>query len=603
MRRALPLLIVLAGCGDDPSLHVEVRQPAGGYLDLVAKTVVTVYEPELDTLTCANIEYGDISEELLLGAAVAQQTVFADGSVDGALAGISRIGTKLVVARMLTAAGALVAAGCADTGDLDGDTTVVVPTIVAATVAIEAIDTDDPYGKQVTLVDPRGDSLEHREVRWRTFAPAGAVPASTSVTIDADEPTVWDSTLPACTDRRGLASVRLVPPSKIGGFATRFRVSWPARPIDVISGAVRPGFGFQLLADPPATNRCAIRTSGERRIVCAENAATAAPRVRRFEPVQGPLKNYSLVDRGTVNLGSKLAGVFAFEGETYALLANANVQNLFGTTALTPTSCADCAIDDLRVAPACGSDAARIFMHSTTGSAIRAIPIHGGAVQDLGLGLDPDLRTRLNAVGCVTIINAQGIESDVQIIVLDLSTDDGSVTRGFFRCGPARLCSVTLPFTGAGVGFVRAGTENQMIGTAFDIAGAELVAWVLRPTFDGSTYLLLDRQRITGAAPPIQLVVGKLDGDDIADLVWNMPGTNASLLQTSYGHTIEDGSRLSALAQIPTENAVDELVLGDVTGDGFDDIVGVTAESMLFLPQNVEGPTVIDRTMESTCEP
>jgi hypothetical protein len=180
------------------------------------------------------------------------------------------------------------------------------------------------------------------------------------------------------------------------------------------------------------------------------------------------------------------------------------------------------------------------------------------------------------------------------------------ITRGFFRCGPARICNVTLPFPNAGVGFVRAGTatkpEMQMVGTAFDIAGAELVAWVLRPTFDNMTYLLIDRRRIVAAAPPVQLLVGKLDNDAEPDLVWNMRGTRSSLLQVSYGHTIEDGSRLSALAPIPAQVAIEELALGDLNGDGFDDLVGVTSGSFVVLPQNVDGPTVANRTVESTCD-
>lgn len=604
VRHGLSLLIAIAACGDDPSLQIEVQQPADdSYKRLITKTSVTVYEA--DTLTCEQVEFGDVSDELLAGAAVAQQTVYKDGRIDGTLDDISRLGPKVVVARMLTDDDILIAAGCAEAGDLEGDVKLVVATLVAASVSVDSVNTEDPYGKQITIVDPLGNSLPARPIRWRLFAPAGAAPAAGNATIDPAESTRWSSTAPGCTDDRGIANMRLAPPSKIAGFAARFRVSWPAQPIDLISGFVRPGVGVQLLDTPPAANRCAVRTAGEHRVVCAETINTT-PRAHRYEVTQLPGKNFNVIDRGFANMPSRPAGVFAEGGEVYALLVNGNVQNLFGTTSLAPTSCPDCTIDNFRVVPACGADPARIFMHSTTGSAIRAIPVTGGPIQDFGFMLDGVDAAALNAVGCVTTINAQGVEQDVQVIVLDLTIDDTLITRGFFRCGLGRVCNVTLPFPGAGIGFLRAGTatkpEMQMLGTSFDITGAELVGWVLRPTFDGTTFLLLDRRRIVAAAPPAQLLVGKLDNDTEPDLVWNMRGTRASLLQVSYGHAIEDGSRLSALAQIPGNVPIEELVLGDVTGDGFDDLVGVTPSGFIVLPQNVEGPPVPNRTTESTCE-
>lgn len=610
MRRLAALVIVLSACSDDPSLQIEVQRPMEPYLRLIEKTVVTIYEPELASLTCEAIEFGDVSEDLLLGATVATQIVHADGTTDGTLDDISRVGRKLVVARLTTATDVLIAAGCAEVGDLSGDVNVVIATQIAATVAVDTVSVDDLYAKQITVVDPLGESMVDREVRWRLFGPAGSAPASTSLaTVDPDAPTVWDSAAPGCTDNRGLATMRMVPPAKVSGFAARFRVSWPATPIDLISGFTRPGIALQLVNDMPPAHRCAIRTAGEHRVVCADNLGTT-PRGHRFELVQGPLKNFNVVDRGTVNLLSRPAGVFSVDEtngkEVYALLANGNVQNLFGTTQLATSTCTDCTIDDFRVVPACGEDAARLYMHSSTGKPIRVMPVRGGPVVDFGL--PPELEAagitvELNNVGCVTTISRNGVERDVQIVILDITSSEGVITRGLFRCGAGNLCGVTLPFPFAGVGFLRAGTatkpEMQMVGTAFDIAGAELVGWVLRPTFDGNTYLLIDRQRIVAASPPEDILVGKLDSDDEPDLVWTIRGGRSALMQVSYGHAIEDGSRLSAIT--PINNIIEEVALGDATGDGFDDLLGVTATSFVVLPQNIEGPAVPDRTEETTC--
>ena len=612
MRRLAALVIALSGCADDPSLQIEVQRPTDEkYQRLIEKTFVTIYEPELASLTCTEIEFGDVSDDLLLGATVATQTVHADGSTDGTLDDISRVGRKLVVARLTTATDVLIAAGCTEVGDLDGNVKIVVETQIAATVAVDTVSVDDPYAKQITVVDPLGESMVGREVRWRVFGPAGSTPASTSLAIvNPDAPTNWDSATPGCTDQRGLATMRMVPPAKVAGFAAKFRVAWPSTPIDLISGFVRPGIALQLMTDMPLANRCAIRTAGEHRVVCADTVGTT-PRGHRFELVQGPLKNFNVVDRGTVNLPSRPTGVFSVDEtngkEVYALLANGNVQNLFGATALTPSTCTDCAIDDFRVVPACGDDPGRIYMHSTTGKPIRVMPVRGGPVLAFDLPAELDamgVTVELNNLGCVTTISGNGTEKDVQILILDVTSSEGVITRGLFRCGLGRTCSVTLPFAFAGVGFMRAGTatkpEMRMVGTAFDIAGAELVGWVLRPTFDGNTYLLIDRQRIVAAAPPEDILVGKLDGDAEPDLVWTIRGGRSALMQVSYGQAIPDGSRLSALT--PINSVIEEIALGDATGDGFDDLLGVAATSFVVLPQNIEGPTVPDRTEESTCE-
>ncbi len=614
MRRFALLVMWIAACGDNASLHIVVEQPTSQEVrDLISRTVVTVYESELASVSCEHIELDDVSADLLRGAAVAEQTITASG-VDGALDNISRLGTKYVVARLYSDAGALVAAGCTEAGDLSGDVTVTVTTEVAATVALDALDLpgqDDPYGKRVTIVDPLGQSLADREVRWRVFAPAGGEPATpTNITRDPDTATVWDSTEPGCTDNRGIVELHPVPPARVAGFSTRFRVAWPATPIGLISGFVVPGFGLKTLTAPPAANRCAIRTVGERRLVCLEDTTTITPRAHRYEMVQLPSKNYFPTDRGTVDAGTNPVGVVAVPEaggqEVYAITQAGGWQKLFGATAVTPSTCTNCTIDDFKVLPACGNKPAKLVMHSTTGAELRITDIRGGDAKDFALSGDLTATATINSTGCVTTLDAQGNENVVQVIVLDFTKLGGGVlTRGVFECGAMRVCSVPLPFPTAGVGFVdvKAGTkvEHQMVGTAFDIAGAELIGWIMRPTGDGNTFLLIARQHITAAAPPANIVVGKLDADDDLDLAWNIRGNRTSLVQVSYAQTIETGARLSALAQIGGD--VQELLLGDLTGDGFDDLVGVGALTFVVVPTNIVGPTTPIVTDEATCAP
>src|SRR5688572_19535502 len=92
MRQLATLVVVIAAaCGDNYSLQIVAEQPDNeAYKALITKTVVTVYETDLDTLTCSQVEFGDVTDDLLLGAAVAQQTVMKPGGVIGRLDILSR---------------------------------------------------------------------------------------------------------------------------------------------------------------------------------------------------------------------------------------------------------------------------------------------------------------------------------------------------------------------------------------------------------------------------------------------------------------------------------------------------------------------------------
>src|SRR5262245_27162172 len=119
------VLAMLASCAPDASLRVAVQHDPA-YKALVDRTEVTIYVSP-DT-TCDEIEFGDVTEDKLLGARVA----FA---VEGApLEAIPRVDPKLIVARGYSTEGLLVTAGCASYGEVSGDQTLTVSTVAAATV-------------------------------------------------------------------------------------------------------------------------------------------------------------------------------------------------------------------------------------------------------------------------------------------------------------------------------------------------------------------------------------------------------------------------------------------------------------------------------------
>ena len=65
-------------------------------------------------------------------------------------------------------------------------------------------------------------------------------------------------------------------------------------------------------------------------------------------------------------------------------------------------------------------------------------------------------------------------------------------------------------------------------------------------------------------------------GDQRADVVLALPSRRAPSLQLSYARSV-DGAPVSALSALPLPGAtVQELLAGDLTGDGFDEVVLIT---------------------------
>src|SRR4029078_4590287 len=94
--------VVLAACGNSPSLHVVVEHPSGITIE---KTVVSVYESE--NLHCEDIAFSRVGGDELDAVLVSQ----AESA--GELEGISRTDHKVIVARRSGAMGASRSAGCA----------------------------------------------------------------------------------------------------------------------------------------------------------------------------------------------------------------------------------------------------------------------------------------------------------------------------------------------------------------------------------------------------------------------------------------------------------------------------------------------------------
>ena len=158
----------------------------------------------------------------------------------------------------------------------------------------------------------------------------------------------------------------------------------------------------------------------------------------------------------------------------------------------------------------------------------------------------------------------------------------------------ALLSDVSLT-RGAGVGFT-GGTEPRIVAATVDATGVVLVSDVFSAA--GNT---IERARLAAAAIPDHIVVGQVDTDTDSDLFWDIAArSGATNFEIAYGRKI-GADNLEALSA--TQNAdVSALDIGDLTGDGLDDLVVVTAAGVAIIPMGVPIPAPTPNT-DATCMP
>ena len=213
-------MTALAACAEDPTLEVVVvHDPT--YKPLITNTVVSVYET--DGLTCTQIEFEDISDDVLAGAVVASG---ADGD---ALTNISRTAHKVIVARGYAVDNSLVTAGCAELDLISGADSITVTTVATVTVTVG---TGAEHGILVTTTDALNQSVDNRQVYWRVYGAAGTSADPTMYSNTADG--VWEPLQPSCTTD-GDVTIHPVPPVLPGAFGVQLRISWPTKPVPLLT--------------------------------------------------------------------------------------------------------------------------------------------------------------------------------------------------------------------------------------------------------------------------------------------------------------------------------------------------------------------------------
>lgn len=600
--RLVALAALVAGCADDPTLSVDVHHPIA-----VASTTVTVYESSV--FDCEKIEFSELSADELDAAKVSEVTI--DPTTNGKLSNVSRTDKKVIVARGFDTFHSLITVGCAEAGEVSGTTKVDITTNIAGTASIGMSPDTDQFAIAMVATEPDGTTLEGRPVSWTVYGPAGSKPYSmTNVTVDGAQ---WKPTKPSCTTS-GLARLHPMPPSTIGGYAVQMRLAWSTGLPPMVSLLTNIDLSFNELVTGTMSRYCAPRISGTtRRLVCIDGTTA-----RDFSvTVDGGIGTLTLSQSQPLAAGNGTPlGVFAVPNGTnrdvYAITDTGFLIALFGAQAPTnPPPAQLCGVlancvDDFIVAPACDVPA-RLVLHTKRLVQVEAMPVRGGTPSDIATGAGTN-DVHLNNAGCVTELDSTGsTPTSRQVVVFDFGKQLANV---FVPAKSVAMfctsdCQTLDLVAGAAAGFTDGG-EPRLIATSVDATGVILAQLVLAVDKAGNPRFV-ERTRVPAASVPEHIVVGQLDADQEADMLWTSAAKrgNATAFEVSYARTV-DNLPLEAISPARAV-AVDDLQIADLTGDGIDDVVVTgTADGVhhgvVVIPMNVPAPAV-NLGSDPTCNP
>ncbi|HEY6040270.1 MAG TPA: hypothetical protein VIV58_38565 [Kofleriaceae bacterium] len=598
---------LIAACSSDPTLAVTVTHPPPV---TVATTEVTVYES--DSLKCTDLEFARVDPAGL--EALSADDVMLDGTARGALSGISRTGHKVIVARGFDAAMALVTIGCAEKDEVIGADTVTISTFVAAAVSIHPPADPAMLDVAITLTDASGASLpDMRPVTWTVYGPAGSMAANpANVTKISDG--IWEPTLPSCTGN-GVTKLRPNPPSSLGGYAVQIRAAWAIEEPQPYSSLAATAFANTALPFTPAATRrfCTIRQKGPvHRLVCIDNANVAHDLAITVDATGKAIAT----DMGTQSALPALAGaqtaiaVIAEPGtgtdrEVYAVTDRGVLVPLFNATNVADQTLVCPACNDAIVVPPCSATPGKVLL-SGASNRVRQLDLHGGNLQTFDV---PGVTAvRLDNAGCVTQLEAVGAPALVQLASLHAGTQLAATfvpaATLLATCAGGAACRLLdQPLVrGAGVGFT-ADQEPRIVVANVDATGVVLTQLVIAPAGGsaGTIGTTIERSRVAAASLPDRLVAAQVDTDTGTDLFWDIATrSSGTSFQVAYARKV-GAVNLEALST-PQDVDVDDLVTGDLDGNGLDDIVVLSATGVAIVPMGVTLPAPAPNT-DATCMP
>ncbi|MEO8843917.1 MAG: VCBS repeat-containing protein [Kofleriaceae bacterium] len=600
--RLCALVVLLSACSTDPTLAVTVVHPVGLS---VASTTVTVYESA--TLHCEDLEFARLDAAGLVALATSEADLDALGSI-GSLSGISRTGNKVIVARGFDTNSVLVSAGCIEKGEVTGDDSVTVTTVIAAIVSIKPPGDNVTTDTVVTLTDASGAALpDPRPVTWTVYGPAGSTAANPSNVTSISDGT-WEPALPSCAGTMPL-KLHPNPPSTLGGYEVQIRVAWAVEEPPAYSSLAATAFTLTDLGgitlSTTARRACAIHVSGTvHTLVCVDNADLAHEytiTVTNGRAIATP-KGAAVSAVPTVAQHSIALVAIAGSGtdrDVYSVTDKGVLVALFNapppvnqTMQCPLVSCADA-----MYVTACGGIGAKLLLTSNVGKTVHQLDPHGGNATTFDLPAGSEMR--LDNAGCVTSLQSSGAPALGQLATIHGGTSAIQLAASgtyLVNCSSgtcATVDNVTLT-RGVGVGFT-GGSEPRIVVTTIDASGVVLVSDVFSPNITP-----IERARMPAASLPDHVVAGQVDTDTDPDVFWDIIARNGTNFEIAYARQV-DNANLEALSPSQAVD-VSDLVMGDLNGDGLDDLVVVTTTGIAIVPMGAMIPAPSPNT-DATCMP
>jgi hypothetical protein len=303
MTRAVSMMLALAACGD-PSISVvfdvdeeQIQRLAGG------SSTLRIYHPlPAAPFDCDQLAFGEVDPEVLRLSLISEISLAATS--EGPLE-VDRVASKLFWAEGLDRNQRRLVTGCAEQGEITGDTEVVIvaePTKLISVVTQPSLSLEmglpleSPIEFQVTDLDRR--PLDGVEVRWEIDGAGGSGSNGSTATATSGRALI----LPDLPVRPGPfvldVAIRWAEqdPEPVTGFVhPRARVgTLPARVYDYRGGLVGPNAepGFVALIDGTALGTYQVahvyqNAAGEMEKRFSEDIATSLPQLGLIDPENG----------------------------------------------------------------------------------------------------------------------------------------------------------------------------------------------------------------------------------------------------------------------------------------------------------------------------
>ncbi len=514
----LACCLVFAGC-DGGFVSISFAVP-DAYQDQVESVVIEVIvPPETDGFGCNDVAFGDISAETLSANTAAEITTVDQGQVS--LEGIPREGTKLILARALDSQTQLVAAACAEVGEVSGTVSVTLEAEPATIVTATDVPLGRPLPSTVTVsaIDVLANPVRGAPVQW--ILATAAATASPSF-----------STGSSTTDDNGDAMVEVPAPSLAGPTLLDIDVRWERVPVaslqgfsaanEILSEAILDeGANLLGVRSIPTEFRYQVGQIGPAgemgfAVLMLPKTGDLGPRVKLAYYDAAAPTGFRISTTPPI-VGVYSLGLIRSSGRDQVISISQS-----HWIEITPSPSGTANVDFTPLTPEAPGRAEAIVPVSSCDSKettevlaqFRDAPFHsysaGGTETSSGFLVEP-MGSRILASGCVGDVSG----AEQRVLVFNPETD--GLNR--FLVDSDGIQQGTLAVQNSGVGFAPSvgSTIARLLGTQLSIGGTFIGRYLIVKAATQTTAELTDQQDI--ASVSLSTAGGRVDADNTVDII------------------------------------------------------------------------------------